>query len=95
MIEVPSSPLLSSSSLLSSSLSLSRTGINERKSLSNQYDASANNNDSDDTLVSLSVSELVTPFITDYAYDTNDIKLPIKLLYEGIEMLLLSSLPLM
>ena len=61
-------------------------GISERKSPStspNQNDNNDNINDNNDT-ITFKVSELVTPFITEYAYDINDIKLPMKLLYEGI-----------
>ena len=43
----------------------------------------------DDINIVSKVIELVSPFITDYAYDINDIKLPKKLLYEGKLLLLI------
>jgi hypothetical protein len=66
-------------------------GVSETKSPStspNQKDINDNNNDNNnndnENTIVLKVSELVTPFITEYVYDINDIKLPMKLLYEGI-----------
>jgi hypothetical protein len=68
----------------------SNKGFDERKSSSPQSnnDTTITNQDDIDTDNNINnnnieVTELVTPFITDYVYDINDIKLPRKLLYEG------------
>ena len=71
-------------------------GFDERKSSSPQSNNDTtitnqddNDNDINDNNNKIEVTELVTPFITDYVYDINDIKLPRKLLYEGKLLLLL------
>ena len=71
----------------------SNKGYDERKSSSpqslnsnNNLDTSTiqdNNDDNKNYIYEPKVTELVTPFITDYVYDVNDIQLPRKLLYEG------------
>ena len=73
----------------------SNKGFDERKSSSPQSnnDTTITNQDDNDidniNINNIEVTELVTPFITDYVYDINDIKLPRKLLYEGKLLLLL------
>lgn len=71
----------------------SSKGFDERKSSSPQSNnettiANQDDNDTDNNINNIEVTELVTPFITDYVYDINDIKLPRKLLYEGKQLLL-------
>jgi hypothetical protein len=70
----------------------STKGFDERKSSSPQSNndttiTDQDNNDNNNNN-NIEVTELVTPFITDYVYDINDIKLPRKLLYEGKLLLL-------
>jgi hypothetical protein len=73
-------------------------GYDERKSSSpNSHESKIkddNDNDHDDDNVNIvsKVMELVSPFITDYIYDINDIKLPKKLLYEGRQFNTITSL---
>lgn len=72
-----------------STVNINDKGFDERKSSSpNSHESKVNDNDDDINIVS-KVIELVSPFITDYAYDINDIKLPKKLLYEGKLLLLI------
>lgn len=64
----------------------SNKGCDERKS-SSPLSKLDDDNDNNDNLAP-KVMELVTPFITDYVYDINDIQIPKKLLYEGITLLI-------
>lgn len=67
----------------------SNKGCDERKSSSplSKLDDNYYDNDNNDNLAP-KVMELVTPFITDYVFDINDIQIPKKLLYEGITLLI-------